>query len=213
MKKAAAVKKVLAQSKAVVAHLKSKATKKKSTSAGTNPGLRTSILKTVSKKSAAPVKSEPQAAATAAPVKAAAPVRVERRSSRLKRFKKIFLEQRNTILYNDRIIREDFNASVDDRFDEIDQASTDVEQSMRMRLRSREMLYLKKVDDALKRIEDGSFGLCEECNEEIEVRRLEARPTATLCVGCKEEEERREHLSAAGREHKSLGEAFSRKYA
>jgi DnaK suppressor protein len=137
----------------------------------------------------------------------------ERRSARLKRFKKIFLEQRNSILYNDRIIREDFNASVDDRFDEVDQASTDVEQSMRMRLRSREMLYLKKVDEALKRIEDGSFGLCEECGEEIEVRRLEARPTATLCVACKEEEERRENLSAAGREHKSMGEAFSRKYA
>jgi DnaK suppressor protein len=171
----------------------------KAKKSGATPGLRIAVKASEKRVTAAP-----------APV---AVVKNERRATRLKRFKKIFLEQRNGILYNDRIIREDFNASSDDRFDEVDQASTDMEQSMRMRLRSREMLYLKKVDEALKRIEEDSFGLCNECGEEIEVRRLEARPTATLCVGCKEEEERRESLSAFGREHKSLGESFSRKYA
>ena len=132
---------------------------------------------------------------------------------RIKKFKKVFLAQRSSILFNDRIIREDFNVSADDRYDEVDQATTDMEQSMRMRLRSREMLYLRKVDEALKRIEVGIFGECEECGEDIELRRLEARPTATLCIACKEEEERREEISAAGRQHKSLGEAISRKYA
>jgi DnaK suppressor protein len=132
---------------------------------------------------------------------------------KLKKFKKIFEAQRKAILFNDRIVREDFEVNGDDRFDEIDQAQTDMEQSMRMRLRNREMLYIKKVDDALLRIEDGSFGECDACGEDIELRRLEARPTANLCVGCKEEQERKEVLTAAGRLHKSMGETFSRKYA
>lgn len=132
---------------------------------------------------------------------------------RMKKFKKIFEAQRKAILFNDRIVREDFGVCADDRYDEIDQAQTDIEQSMRMRLRNREMLYIKKVDEALKRIEEGCFGECDECGEDIELRRLEARPTATLCVGCKEEQERKEVLTAAGRQHKSMGETFSRKYA
>lgn len=131
----------------------------------------------------------------------------------IKRFKKIFEQQKSQILSNSRVVREDFSVNTDDRFDEIDQASTDIEQSMRMRLVNRETLYIKKVDEALKRIEEGTFGECEECGEDIELRRLQARPTATLCVSCKEEQEKREGMSAAGRMHKSLGETFSRRYA
>ena len=131
----------------------------------------------------------------------------------LKKFKKIFEAQRKNILFNDKIVREDFGVNSDDRYDELDQATTDIEQSMRMRLRNREVLYIKKVDEALERIEEGVFGLCELCEEDIELRRLEARPTATLCIGCKEEQERKEVLTASGRQHKSLGESFSRKFA
>lgn len=133
------------------------------------------------------------------------------KKSVLNRFKKVFEGQRNNILFNDRILREDFNVNSDDRYDELDQATTDVEQSMRMRLRNRELLYLKKIDEALSRIEEGDFGECESCGNDIEVRRLEVRPTATLCIACKEDEERREVLTAVGRQHKSLGEGFSRK--
>ena len=132
---------------------------------------------------------------------------------KLKKFKKIFETQRKSILFNDKIVREDFGVNADDRYDEIDQATTDIEQSMRMRLRNREMLYIKKIDEALNRIDEGSFGECDACGEDIEIRRLEARPTATLCVGCKEDQERKEVLTAAGRMHKSIGETFSRKYA
>ncbi len=135
------------------------------------------------------------------------------RKDQLKRFKKIFESQRKSILFNDKVVREDFSVCDDDRYDEVDQATTDIEQSMRMRLRNRETLYLKKVDEALRRIESGDFGLCDECGQDIEIKRLEARPTATLCVACKEEEERREVLTASGRQHKSLGDTFSRKYA
>ncbi|MBI2711648.1 MAG: TraR/DksA family transcriptional regulator [Bdellovibrio sp.] len=131
----------------------------------------------------------------------------------IRKFRKIFEAQREKVLFNDRVIREDFAVSADDRYDEIDLATTDIEQSMRMRLRNRETLYIKKIDEALRRIEDGTFGECEDCGEDIEIRRLEARPTATLCVFCKEEQERKEILTALGREHKSLGATFSRKFA
>ncbi len=133
------------------------------------------------------------------------------RKELLKKFRKIFEKQRKNILFNDRVIREDFSVSLDDRYDEGDQAAIEIEQSMRMRLCNREMLYIKKIDTALRRIDEGTFGECEACGDPIELRRLEARPTATLCVSCKEEEERKEVLTAAGRQHKSLGESFSRK--
>ena len=135
------------------------------------------------------------------------------RKDQLKKFKKIFENQKQSLLFNDKVVREDFSVCDDDRYDEVDQATTDIEQSMRMRLRNRETLYLKKVEEALKRIENGDFGLCEECGLDIEIKRLEARPTATLCVACKEEEERKEILTASGRQHKSLGDTFSRKFA
>jgi len=135
------------------------------------------------------------------------------KKDQLRKFKKLFEEQRKSVMFNDRIVREDFSVNSDDRYDEIDQAATDIEQSMRMRLCNRETLYVKKIDEALKRIEEGTFGECDECNEDIELRRLQARPTATLCVSCKEDQERREGNTAQGRMHKSLGETFSRKYA
>jgi DnaK suppressor protein len=135
------------------------------------------------------------------------------RKDTVKKFKRIFEAQRKALLFSDKVVREDFSVNSDDRYDEIDQAATDIEQSMRMRLCNREQLYLKKVDEALRRIEEGTFGECTECGEDIELRRLEARPTATLCVDCKEAEERKEMHNAVGRMHKSLGESFSRKFA
>jgi len=135
------------------------------------------------------------------------------RKETVKRFKKLFENEKSKLIFNDRVLRDEFSVNADDRYDEIDQATTDVEQSMRMRLCNREILYLKKVDDALVRIEEGTFGECDDCGEDIELKRLEARPTATLCVGCKEDQERKEIHTAAGLGHKSLGESFSKRFA
>ncbi len=128
----------------------------------------------------------------------------------LKRFKKLFEEQKSNVLYNNKVIRDDFQVNSDDRMDDVDQASADVEQSLRMRLRNREIFLIKKIDEALKRIEEGTFGMCHSCENEIEIKRLDARPTATLCIACKEDEERREVLTADGRKHKSLGVSITR---
>jgi DnaK suppressor protein len=135
------------------------------------------------------------------------------RKETLNRFKKLFEGEKRKLLFNDKVLRDDFSVNSDDRFDEVDQATTDVEQSMRMRLCNRETLYLKKVEEAMQRIEEGTFGLCESCEEDIGLKRLEARPTATLCVSCKEEQERKEVHTAAGLAHKSMGESFSKKFA
>ena len=135
------------------------------------------------------------------------------RKDALKKFKKLFEEQKRSLLFSDKVVREDFSVNSDDRFDELDQATADIEQSMRMRLRNREALYIKKLDEALQRIEEGTFGDCDECGEEIGQNRLLARPTATLCVSCKEEQERKEVLTAAGHTSKSLGETMNRKWA
>lgn len=130
------------------------------------------------------------------------------RKTDLNKFKKLFESQRNNLLYNDRVIRDDFSVQEEEKFDEVDQASTDTEQSMKMRLRNREIFYLKKLNESILRIEEGTFGECENCGEDIELKRLQARPTATLCLGCKEDEERKEMLTAVGRAPKSLGNSM-----
>lgn len=121
------------------------------------------------------------------------------------KFKSLFENQRRNLLYTQEVVSEQFFTAKEDMLDEVDLSSAELEQSMRMRLRNREALFLKKIDEALRRIAEGTFGDCSDCGDEIDLRRLEARPTATLCVNCKEEQERTEHLHIDGHKHKSLG--------
>lgn len=76
--------------------------------------------------------------------------------------------------------------------DEVDLASSEEAQSMNLRLRDRERVLLRKIDKALKKIADGTYGTCEECGEPIGIKRLEARPVTDLCIQCKEEQEQME---------------------
>jgi DnaK suppressor protein len=111
----------------------------------------------------------------------------------LKRFKKTLEDSRKAILENARkTMEEESNFDTDDLPDEIDQASSEYAQSMTFRLRDREKFLLKKIDKALARIEEGTFGTCERCEEPINLKRLEARPVTTLCIRCKEEQEKKE---------------------
>ncbi len=121
------------------------------------------------------------------------------------KFKKLFEDQKTALLYSYKVMNEDFNLKSDDLSDEVDLASAELEQNMRLRLRSREALFMKKINEALQKIQVGAFGNCECCEEEIELSRLEVRPTATLCLNCKEIEEMRESQSADGRKSKSMG--------
>jgi len=73
-----------------------------------------------------------------------------------------------------------------------DRATQESEFSLELRTRDRERKLIRKIDEAIKRIEDGSYGYCLETGEEIGIKRLEARPVATLCVEAQERRERRE---------------------
>jgi DnaK suppressor protein len=69
--------------------------------------------------------------------------------------------------------------------DPADRASQEEEFSLELRARDRERKLIKKIDETLQLIEDNEYGWCESCGVEIGIRRLEARPTATLCIDCK----------------------------
>ncbi len=73
-----------------------------------------------------------------------------------------------------------------------DRATQESEFSLELRTRDRERKLIKKIDESLKEIESGNYGFCETCGIEIGIRRLEARPTATLCIDCKTLDEIRE---------------------
>ncbi len=120
-------------------------------------------------------------------------------------FKALFEEQRRNLTYTQKVVDETFALAQDDMMDEVDLTSIEMENNMRMRLRNREALFAKKIDEAIGRITAGCFGECESCGEDIEMKRLEARPTATQCVSCKEESERSESVHIDGHRFKSLG--------
>ncbi len=75
-----------------------------------------------------------------------------------------------------------------------DQASAETDRSFMLRLRGREQKLLKKIDDAIERIDAGEYGICETCGEGIGIKRLEARPVTTMCIECKTEQEEEEKL-------------------
>jgi DnaK suppressor protein len=115
------------------------------------------------------------------------------------------------IIYADSIIRGELQTNQEDLMDEADLASSDIDQGMKMRMANRENFKVKRLHRALDRIKDGSYGECEGCSADIGYARLSARIIAELCIACKEEEERKENLSAVGRKPKSMGQTLGNK--
>lgn len=89
-------------------------------------------------------------------------------------------------------LKNEIELSKDDLADEADLASALTDQSLSLRLRGRERTLIDKIDLALRRIDNGEFGTCIVCEDDIDVPRLKARPVTTMCIACKEEQERRE---------------------
>ncbi len=77
-----------------------------------------------------------------------------------------------------------------------DRASQESDIALELRNRDRERKLIKKIDESIARIDNGEYGYCDSCGVEIGLKRLEARPTATLCIDCKELEERKEKQMA-----------------
>ena len=93
--------------------------------------------------------------------------------------------------------------------DPLDEAAANVQASQELRFRNRENFYLKKISKALKRMEEGLYGLCDECGIEISFERLSARPTAEMCITCKEESELSEKNNFFQKRSKSLGKTMA----
>lgn len=73
-----------------------------------------------------------------------------------------------------------------------DRATMESDRSFELRIRGRERKLMEKVDEALARIEEGTYGICAGCGEEIAVKRLQARPVAKFCIDCKTKQEQQE---------------------
>jgi len=78
--------------------------------------------------------------------------------------------------------------------DPTDRATMESDRNFELRIRDRERRLISKVKEALERIEQGTFGICEECGEEISEKRLNARPVTTLCIDCKKKQETDEKI-------------------
>ena len=108
------------------------------------------------------------------------------------------LQEKRTHLIDEakRTLDHDMVIQSDERMDEVDQASSEYMQAFSFRLRGRERFLMGKIDTALRKIDDGGYGLCEECEEPISLKRLQARPEAQLCIQCKEAQEKEEAVYA-----------------
>ena len=92
-----------------------------------------------------------------------------------------------------------FNSSLDDNStsaDIVDQASSYTEKNVEMRAINRQIKLISKIDSALKKIQDGTYGFCEDTGEPIGLKRLMARPVATLCIAAQEKHEKDEKVHA-----------------
>ena len=125
--------------------------------------------------------------------------------TQLNQLKKKLQEERASLLFSGKVSAEELGLSTtEDVNDEVDAAVADYEGSHLLRFRNREIFYAKKLEKALKAIESGDYGQCQDCSEMIKFERLLARPTAEMCIQCKEEAEREESSNIYGRMSKSL---------
>jgi DnaK suppressor protein len=114
------------------------------------------------------------------------------RQRELTMFRKLLNEQRQELISE---AAHTVGAMGEDREmfpDPTDRAALEGTRNLTLRIRDRERKLITKIDEALERIEDGSYGKCEECGDEIGVDRMRARPVTTLCIQCKAAQEEAE---------------------
>ena len=104
----------------------------------------------------------------------------------MQQIKEFLISERETIEQNN---IEKKSMEIDTDGDEIDAANSIVEEDFNNRIYTRNLIYLEKIKVALSNMESGTYGICTMCEEEIEFKRLKARPTTYMCISCKEYEE------------------------
>ena len=113
---------------------------------------------------------------------------------KLEYFRGLLLDEMRTLLDEAGKTVSEMTADTTNFPDPNDRATQESDRNFELRIRDRERKLINKIREALERIDDGSFGTCELCGEEISVGRLKARPVTTLCIDCKIEEERKEKI-------------------
>lgn len=111
---------------------------------------------------------------------------------RLEFFRKLLLERRAALLKEAGAALESLIDEREALADTIDVATSESDREFNLRLQDRERRLLHKIDEAVGRVDDGSYGVCVACGEDIDERRLMARPVATHCIDCKTEAEQLE---------------------
>ena len=109
-------------------------------------------------------------------------------------FRKKLLDWKDEILRESRETVAHLQKETENHPDVADRASSETDRSLELRTRDRQRKLISKIDDALRRLDDGSYGYCEETGEPITLARLEARPIATLSLEAQERHERRERV-------------------
>lgn len=109
-------------------------------------------------------------------------------------FKQKLLNWKEDILRESRETLTHLQAETENHPDIADRASSETDRSLELRTRDRQRKLISKIDEAIRRIEDGSYGYCEETGEPIGLARLDARPIATLSLEAQERHERRERV-------------------
>lgn len=113
-------------------------------------------------------------------------------AEQLEHFKTVLLAWKASITEKNQVAKQHLQNDTSPMADMNDRASLEEELSLTLRSRDRERKLINKINAALERIASDDFGYCEKCGVEIGVPRLEARPTAELCIDCKEIEEKKE---------------------
>jgi len=113
----------------------------------------------------------------------------------LNQIKKMLTQQLTELLARDDCSLEGVGESDDNLSDILDRAAKIAERNFSHHLCSREKLLIRKIERSLRDIENGDYGRCEHCEEEISVKRLKARPTARYCIDCKTQLETMERLT------------------
>ena len=115
------------------------------------------------------------------------------RKRELETFRKLLHERRQELMTEASRTVDGMGETREQFPDPTDRASLEGNRNLMLRIRDRERKLITKIEDALKRIDDGSYGLCESCGGPIGVDRLKARPVTTLCIDCKSLQEAQEH--------------------
>lgn len=109
-------------------------------------------------------------------------------------FRKKLIAWRNDLLKVSRETIDNLQRESSNHPDIADRASSESDRSIELRARDRQRKLINKIDEALKRVDDGTYGYCEDTGEPIGIKRLEARPIATLSLEAQERHERREKV-------------------